>query len=221
MDISSGKINVIIVDDHELFRLGLRTAIENRHPDLHIVGEVETATGLFALLATTGADIVLLDIILPDMSGIDVARRLKNERPEIKILAISNENTSSTAQAMLDVGIEGFISKRQGGVEVFAEAIRSIMQGVDYFGKDIAEIIYRIYVSKRKTTEVSDEFTPQEKRIIELCREGLPGKLIADRLCISLRTVDNHKQNIFRKLGINSTAEMVRYALKKGIIEME
>ena len=96
-----------------------------------------------------------------------------------------------------------------------------IMQGCEYFGKDISEIIYRIYVSKKGTTQVSQEFTEQEKRIIELCHEGLPGKLIADRLCISLRTVDNHKNHIFRKLGISNTMEMVRYALKNGIIRME
>ena len=214
-------INVVIVDDHELFRLGVRTAIENRHSDLRIAGEVETGAELFALLDTTAVDIILLDIVLPDMSGIDIARRLKAERPEIKILAISAENGAPIVQSMLDIGIEGFISKRHGGVDAFAEAIRSIMQGVAYFGKDISEIIYRIYVSKKKTVEESEVFTTQEKRIIELCREGLPGKLIADRLGISLRTVDNHKQNIFRKLGINNTLEMVNYALKNGIIQMD
>jgi len=105
-------------------------------------------------------------------------------------------------------------------VDMFAEAIRSIMQGVNYFGKDISEIIYSMYVSIKKTTEVTTEFTEQEKRIIELCREGLPGKIVADQLNISLRTVNNHKNNIFRKLGINSTAEMVNYALKMGIIRI-
>jgi len=164
---------------------------------------------------------VLLDIILPDMSGIEIARRLKTERPKLKILAVSAENSTPVVQEMLDIGIDGFISKRHGGIDTFAEAVRSIMQGVDYFGKDISEIIYRIYVAKKKTVEVSGEFTPQEKRIIELCREGLPGKLIADRLEISLRTVNNHKNHIFRKLGITNTMEMVQYALKNGIIQLE
>ena len=217
----TAMINVLLVEDHELFRLGVRTAIENRHPDLHIVGEAETGAELFALLDEVAVDIVLLDIALPDMSGIDIARRLKKERPEIKILAVSAENTASVVEAMLAIGIEGFISKRQGGVDAIAEAIRTIMQGLEYFGKDISEIMYHIYVSKKKTAEVSAEFTPQEKRIIELCRDGLPGKLIADRLGISLRTVDHHKGNIFRKLGINSTLEMVKYALKNGIIRIE
>jgi DNA-binding NarL/FixJ family response regulator len=213
-------IKVIIVEDHELFRLGIQTAIESRHPDLCIVGEAETGAELFALLDKVAVDILILDIALPDMSGIDIARRLKKEHPAIKILAVSAENATSVVQEMLEIGIEGFISKRYSGVDVFAEAIRSIMQGVEYYGKDISEIIYRVYVSKKKTAETTFEFTPQEKRIIELCSEGLPGKLIADRLEISLRTVDNHKRNIFRKLDINNTMEMVQYAVKNGIISM-
>ena len=214
-------IKVIIVDDQDFFSMGVKTAIENRHPDLCVVGEAASGAELFTLLKTTDADIMLLDINLPDMSGIDIARRLKTERPELKILVISSENSTLVVKEMLDIGVEGFISKRTGGVDMFAEAIRSIMQGVNYFGKDISEIIYNLYVSIKKTTEVTAEFTEQEKRIIELCRESLPGKLIADRLCISLRTVNNHKNNIFRKLGINSTAEMVQYALKHGIIRVE
>ena len=215
------RIKVIIVEDHELFRLGIKTAIENRHPDLCIIGEAESGAEFFELPQLAIADIILLDITLPDMTGIDIARRLKAERPELKILACSAENACSIIQAMLDIGIEGFISKRQGGVDTIAEAIRSIMQGVEYYGQDICDIIYRIYVSKKKTAEVSAEFTVQEKRVIELCREGLPGKLIADRLGISLRTVDNHKNHIFRKLGISNTMEMVQYAIKNGIIQIE
>ena len=214
-------IRVIIVDDQDFFSLGVKTSIENRHPDLCVVGVAASGAEFFELLETVAADIVLLDIMLPDMSGIDVARRLRTERPELKILVISAENSTPVIEKMLDIGIEGFISKRTGGVDEFAEAIRSIMQGVNYFGKDIAVIIYNMYVSIKKTTEVTAEFTEQEKRIIELCRESLPGKQIADRLSISLSTVNNHKNNIFRKLGINSTAEMVQYALKTGIIRVE
>ena len=213
-------IHVIIVDDHELFRLGVRTAIENRHPDLTIVGEAESGAELFSLLNSVVPHIVLLDIALPDCSGVEIATRLKREYPDIKILVISAENSAHTIQSMVEVGVDGFIRKRQGGVDTFAQAIRSIMQGMDFFGKDISEVVYRIYVSKKRTTEVTSEFTQQERRIIELCREGLPGKLIADRLEISIRTVNNHKNHIFRKLGITNTMEMVQYALKNGIIQL-
>ena len=212
---------LIIVDDQDFFTMGVRTAIESRHPDLCVVGEASSGAQLFALLETVAADILLLDICLPDMSGIDIARTIKTERPGLKILVISSENATSVVKEMLDIGVDGFISKRSGGVDVYAHAIRSIMQGIKYYGKDISEIIYNMYVSIKKTTEVTAEFTKQEKRIIELCRENMSGKQIADHLSISIRTVNNHKNNIFNKLGINSTAEMVQYALKMGIIRVE
>jgi two-component system response regulator NreC len=211
-------INVILVDDHELFRLGVATAIAKRYTDLQVVGEAESGAELFALLKSVTADIILLDIVLPDMSGIDIARRLKKEYPDIKILAVSAENTTAVVQEMLAIGIEGFISKRAGGIDTLVEAIHSIMDGLNYYGKDISNIIFKIYFSKKKTAEVTPEFTHQEKRVIELCREGLSGKMIADRLNVTIRTVDSHKNNIFQKLGINSTLEMVNYAVKNGII---
>ena len=212
------QTKVIIVDDHELFRLGLRTAMELRHPDIVVAGEAGAGQEFFNLLTSVVADIVLLDIALPDMSGMAIAHRLKSEYPQLKILVVSAENTAPTIENMLDAGIDGFISKLNSNPDTLVEAIHSIMQGVDYFGKDIAEIISRIYIAKKKTTQITPEFTEQEKQIIECCQEGLSGKLIADRLNLSLRTVDWHKSNIFRKLGINSTLEMVQFALKNGII---
>ena len=215
------KTDVIIVEDFELYRLGIRAALESHHPDVVVTGEAGSGAELFDLLKTVTADVVLLDILLPDMNGIEIARRLRKEYPAVKILAVSNENSTDTVNEMLEAGIDGFISKLYGSADILAEAIRSIMQGIQYFGRDISDIIRRIYVTKKKTIQVTSEFTEQEKRIIELCHEGLPGKLIADRLGISLRTVDWHKSNIFSKLGINNSLEMVKYALKHGIIQIE
>jgi DNA-binding NarL/FixJ family response regulator len=152
------------------------------------------------------------------MTGIEIARQLKNTHPDLKILALSSENTASVISDLLDIGINGFISKRTGGVSMLADAIRSVMSGFDYYGKDISDVIYSIYVAKKKTTEVTSDFTVQEKNIILLCRDGLQSKQIADKLNISSRTVEKHKNNIFRKLGINNTVEMLNYALKNGII---
>ena len=213
------NIKIFIVDDHELFRFGVRMAIESRHSDIVVVGEAESGVEFFALLKTVTPDIVLLDIDLPDMNGIDIARRLKSERPEIKILAVSAEKTASIVEKMVDSGIEGFISKLKSNPDVLADAIRSVAQGLEYFGKDISDIISRIYIAKKKTAEITSEFSEQEKHVIECCHEGLSAKQIADRLFISARTVDWHKYNIFRKLGINNTREMVRFAEQNGIIE--
>ncbi|MCL2098130.1 MAG: response regulator transcription factor [Bacteroidales bacterium] len=214
-------IKIIIVDDHELFCLGLRTVVESRHSDMVIVGEAQSGAEFFDLLKTVTADIVLLDIALPDISGIDIARRLKQEVPDMKILAVSAENSSAVVEEMHNIGIEGFISKLRSSADTLVEAIRSVMQGFEYFGKDIADIIHRIYVAKKETTEVSIEFSENEKRIIELCHKGLSAKLIAEKLGISYRTVDWHKSNIFNKLGLKNSFEMVRYAVKNGIIRME
>ena len=218
----TGMINVIIVDDLDYVIDGIQMSIENRHSDLCVVGTAKSGKEFFELLKTVEADIVLLDIVMPGgMDGIEVARRLKKERPEMKILAFSAESSQKVVKEMLEAGIDGFIGKLTAGTDEFAEAIRSIMQDINYFGRDISHIMFNTYVSKTGTTEITAEFTEQEKRIIELCREKLPAKLIADRLNISTKTVNNHKNNIFKKLGINSTTEMVQYALKMGIIRME
>jgi len=214
----SDKKRVIIVDDHDLFRMTLRIAIETRHPDLDVVGDAKYGADLFAMLRTVEADIVLLDIVMPGMSGTEVARRLKNEHPEMKILAVSSEDSMDKVQEMVDIGIEGFISKSQGNIDDIAVAVRTVVEGYSYFGRDIADIIHRIYLAKKKTLKVTSEFTEQETRIIHLCHEGLSAKEVANRLNISARTVEWHKKKIFEKLNINTTAEMLNYAVENGII---
>jgi DNA-binding NarL/FixJ family response regulator len=211
-------INAIIVDDHELFRLGVINAIKDNYPDINIVAEAETGAEFFALLKVKKVDIVLLDIMLPDTTGIEIARRLREEYPQIKILAISAENSLGIISQMIKIGIDGFITKRAGGVAILVKAIHSIMSGFEFFGKDISEILHWAYVAEKKQTKITGEFTNQEKRIIELCHQRLQAKEIADILGISPRTVSTHKSNIFTKLGINNTYEMVQYALKNGII---
>ena len=214
------KVRVIIVDDHTLFRVGLRTTLHPVYFNIEIAGEADCGEALFRALATTQADLVLLDINLPDMHGAEIVRRLRCEYPDIKILAISAENSAKTVEAMVNAGINGFISKQRSDARELSEAIYAVMDGLEYFGKDISSVIYDVYVAKKKTINVTSEFTEREKDIILLCGEGLICKEIADRLGISSHTVNTHKKNIFQKLGINNTMEMVQYALKTGIIRM-
>ena len=201
--------------------MGIKTVLENRNSDIRVTGEAETGDELFQLEALSTADIVLLDINLPDIWGVEVARRLHKEYPALKILAVSGENSAETVKSMLDAGINGFLSKRRSDLDEVADAIRTVMSGLEYFGRDISAIIYDIYVAKKKTTAVTSEFTEREKDIILACRDGLLCKEIAARLGISTHTVNAHKNNIFAKLGINNTMEMVQYALKKGIITID
>jgi DNA-binding NarL/FixJ family response regulator len=214
-------IQVIVVDDHQLFRAGLQMTFKYAYTDIVITGEAANGEDLFRLLPSTPADVVLLDVNLPGASGVDIARRLRSEYPAVKILAISGENTAETVISMLEAGIDGFITKQSGNSDELAAAIRTIIDGLEYFGHDISAIILGVYVAKKKTTVVSGEFTERERDVILACRDGLMGKEIADRLGISINTVNTYKRNIFMKLGINNTMEMVQYALKQGIIRME
>ena len=214
------KIKIIVVDDHNLFRIMLKSTFNADYPDICVAGEAGSGEELFRVLNSTSADLVLLDINLPDVWGTEVARRLHRDYPKIKILALSAENTSETIQAMIEAGIDGFVSKQRGDANELALAIRTVMSGLEYFGRDISAIIFDVFVAKKKTSVVSSDFTKREREIILLCRDGLMCKEIADRLGISIHTVNNHKKNIFLKLGINNTMEMVQYALKKGIIQM-
>jgi DNA-binding NarL/FixJ family response regulator len=211
--------NIFIVEDQEMYREAIRMAFETRHPDICVVGEAETGAEFFALIRTATPDLVLLDIALPDMSGIDIARRLKSERPEIKILVLSAENSEFIVKTLVETGVDGFIGKRYGGFDACAKAIRLVMQGEKFYGTDIWEILNRILVAKTKSTEIPSHFSEQERRIIELSRDGLQGKEIADRLGVSVKTVYNHRTNIFEKLGCNNTMEMVKFAIEKGIIK--
>ncbi len=214
-------IQVMIVDDHEIFRLGLRAVLTHEHPDIEIVGETDCAAGLFSLLENKTANIVLLDLLLPGISGLEIAQKLRKDFPTLKILAVSSESTEEMVSELLRIGIDGFISKRMGNGKEIGDAIHSIMDGYDYFGKDICKIIYSVFVAKKKTTEVTPEFNEVERQIIQLSGKGLRCKQIAEQLCLSPRTIDNYKNHIFGKLGIHSTLEMIQYALKKGIIRIE
>jgi len=215
------ETKVIVVDDHGLFRLMLKMIFQTDYPDICFVGEANCGKALFMLPSLADADLVLLDVNLPDISGVEVARRLRRDYPDLKILAISAENTAETVKEMIEAGIHGFISKQHGKTDEIAEAIHTVMSGLEYFGRDIASIIYEVYVSKKRTTVITPEFTVREREIITLCRDGLICKEIAVRLSISERTVNAHKEKIFQKLGINNTMEMVKYALKNKIIRIE
>ena len=211
------KIKIIIVDDHKLFRMTMRMSFSG-FPEIEVTGEAGTGEAFFDLLPATPCNLVLLDIVLPGMDGVEIARRLRRDYPGVKILAISSEDSGETIKALLDIGINGFISKQAGSVDEIVNAINSIMNGEVYYGNDISLIMYRIISSKINVEKATPEFTPREKEIIELCGEGLIAKEIADRLGICIQTVYNHKNNIFLKLDINNTAEMLIYALKNKII---
>ena len=215
-------IQIILADDHSMFRKGMRAIFKCDYPDFAVTGEAESDEALFRLLAAgTPADLVLLGINLPGgMGGDETVRRLRGEYPDLKILAISAENTQETVHAMLKAGIHGFTGKQQSSEDELANAIRSVAGGLVYFGRDISYILYDVIKAKSLTQTAAPDFSARELDVIRLCREGLTGKEIADRLVISPHIVATCKSRIFAKIGLNSTIEMVNYAMQKGIIQL-
>ena len=206
-------MNIIIVDDHPLFRIGTKMAIQRGSHT--VVGEASNATALRQLLNDTPPDLILLDIILGNgPSGVDIARQLKTDKPEIKILVLSIDTSLNTIKELLEIGIDGFVSKNAPDDEVL-QAIDAVSNGQPYFGTDIDRIVQAVMTTQQLK---NDLFSEREQEIIRAICQGGSNKDIAQKTNISLRTVETHKTNIFRKIGITNSVDLVLYAIKNGIV---
>lgn len=208
-------MNIAILDDHELIRVGIAGTLQ---PTSHTITiSVPTATQLFeALEAGTPCDLVLLDILMPDTNGVEVATRLRKEYPDIKIIVLSIDNREFTLMQLLKIGMDGFVSKSSPLSDI-PLAIDSVANGVPFYGRDIAILIRDITDAKLNNRNIG-ALSKREVELIKACCDGLMGKEIAEKFHISLRAVNSHKTNIFNKLGLSSSVEMVRFALEHGIV---
>ena len=207
------NISVVIADDHPIFLFGLCNALGN-YPGIKIVATASNGLEALKLLESKVPDLLILDIIMPVMDGIETARAVREKYPYVKILALSSDSSEQNLAQLVGIGINGFVSKNAAESEI-VQAIHSVCSGYDYFGADIASLIRRIHNAKNLPDSL---FTDRELEIIKFSCHGLRYKEIADRLKISERTVETHKNNIFRKLGISSSVELVIYAIRNGII---
>ena len=203
-------IKILIVEDHVLTRMGTKAALNSSSKNCQIVAEAGSV-----LKSLPNIDLILLDLILPDGNGIEVVQFLRSRNMDNKVLIISADTDKNNILQLIQLGINGFISKF-ADISTLEYAIESIINGNDYYGKDISEIIHAVTIAK---SPEEDLFTTRELEIIRLCAQGLSVKMIADELNISARTVENHKNNIFKKMGFNSTGELIYFAFEKGIVQ--
>ena len=211
----SNAIHILIVEDLTLTRMGIRTALNNSQLNCQIVAEAGTLREAKQQLAQNpDIQLVLLDLLLPDGNGAELVPLIKAGIPDCKILVISAETEKSNIIRLIDQGIQGFISKFSDEHTLEA-AIHSVCDGIEFFGQDITEIIHAVSISKDPDL---GNFTSRELEIMRLCAKGHNVKRIAEELCISTRTVETHKNNIFKKLGFNSTVELVNYVFENGIV---
>lgn len=210
-------INLFIVDDHALFRLGTKTYLSTQSKHINVVGEAENGCDLFCKLneMEEKPQMLLLDVVMPDMSGIEVLKRVRDEYPDMLVLMFSAETSFEVISQLIDIGIDGFISKSATYHDLVG-AIYTVSKGGIYLGSDIARLIHSVSIVKQSIEALTD----REREIMELAAQGFTAKDIAEQLNITIRTVDTHKNNIFRKMGFKNSAELVKFALKYGIIEL-
>lgn len=213
----SKLINVILVDDHPLMRLGVKASLMAYKGEINVAGEASSADELFSVLPDKEVDVVLLDIQMPGMSCEDAVRKLKKDFPKVKILVLSSINEDEIIYRLIKVGIDGFVPKTTN-IEKIKTAINNVYSGLSYYGVDITKIMGR-NDHERPSSSIA-ELTEREKEVIVLCCDGLLSKEIALRLNISHRTVEMHKSNIFKKLGINNTIELLKWSIEHGIVKL-
>ncbi|MBO4380463.1 MAG: response regulator transcription factor [Muribaculaceae bacterium] len=209
-------IKVALVDDHSLFCLAMKALFDKNDSEIRIVFYTDDIEELLAYITDNEINVILLDIIMPKVSGIEALRRIKAHDAEMPVVMLSASSSQDIIQEAIQNGADGFLSK-QADVHEIISAATSAAEGVHYYGKDIAQLIYDIKVSK---SDVHIQLSKREQEVVELCSEGLTCHEIAERLFISPRTIETHKNAIFKKLGIHNSVELVRYAINHGIISL-
>ena len=206
-------MTILIVDDHPVFRFGLRALI-GAEPDMQIIGEATNGTEALALAANQPLDLVLMDIKLPDINGLEVTRRLRALQPEARVLVISMLDDTTVFNA-LKAGACGYILKGASGEETL-RAIRAAASGEAIFSPTIAQRIMRYFMTP-PTTVAFPELTEREREILALLAQGLTNSAIAERLSLSTKTVRNRVSDIFSKLQVNDRAEAIIKARDAGM----
>lgn len=213
--------NLVIVDDHKIVRDGIRAMLLG-NKSFKVLADMASGYELFEYLKTCVPDIVVLDIAMPEMNGVEITEKLSQEYPTVKVLILSANASEEWIISAVQAGAMGFLPK-DCSREEFLKALSFTAKGENYYGESIASIIYRSYVSilkKKDAPKESEELTERESEVLKAFSEGLSFKEIADKLCISARTVESHKNNILQKLQLRTTVDMVKYAIKNGIISL-
>lgn len=215
------RIRVLIVDDHAILREGIR-ALLSLHKDLEVVGEAGDGREAIEKVRTVDPDVVLMDIAMPGLGGLEATLEIHREFPSAKVLVLTQYDSKEYIFRFLKAGAAGYILKKALGTEL-ASAIRSVHRGESFLYPSIAKEVIDAYVStcrEKGVDSLYDTLTDREKEVLKLIAEGNTNKEIADLLYISVKTVIGHRTNIMEKLNIHSSTELVKFAIRKGIIDL-
>jgi two-component system response regulator NreC len=212
------KIKLLLVDDHQIVRAGLRMLFQ-AEPDMEIVGEVSSGEEVLPAVRKLKPDVVLMDVAMPGMNGIEATRRIKEVEPDVGVLALTMHEDEQYFFKMLGAGASGYIPKRAAPDDLVS-AIRVVSQGNVFLYPTLAKTLVNDYLNRITVAgqPASELLTPREQEVLTYIAEGYTNREIAEALVISIKTVDRHRENIMQKLNLHNRVELVKYALEKGLI---
>ncbi len=212
---------ILIADDHKILREGLRSLLEEQS-DIQVVGEAENGRDAVYLATKLEPDVVVIDIAMPDLNGIEAARRIKKAAPGVKLLALSAHSEGNYVKGMIQNGASGYLLKDCASEELI-KAIEAIVKGHIYLSPSIAGVIVDDYVQSLSTTGVPrvTVLTSREREVLQLLTEGNSTKQMAERIHLSVKTVESHRRSVMKKLDLSSVAELTKYAIREGITSLE
>ena len=212
-------IKILIADDHEILREGIRKMIE-KEPDMEVVGEAEDGRSAVKLARKLVPDVVLMDITMPDLNGMDATRKIVSETPGVKVLALSMHQDRKYVTGMLEAGATGYLIKGCK-FEELATAIRSVARKNVYLSPRIADMVLQGYLGKSPKKFAEPVLSSREREVLQLLAEGNSVKETAFKLGVSAKTVETHRRHIMEKLQISNSSEIVKYALREGLITLD
>lgn len=211
-------ISVLVADDHGIVREGLRRLLE-AETDLEVVGEARDGREVLQRVEELKPHIVVLDISMPRLGGLETLERLRANHPEVKVILLSVHGDASFIQSAISLGADGYVLKNGRAAEIVT-AIRAVTKGGSYFSPVVArEIVEQLRTPHTRSQEPFSILSTREREVLHLIAEGMSAKEVATELSISTKTVEAHRTSLMRKLGVRKATELVRYALRHGLIE--
>ncbi len=214
-------IRIVIVDDHRIVREGLRGLLEAQ-TDMEVVAEASDGRSALRLVQEHSPSVVVMDVSMPDLNGIEATRQITGHVPGVRVLALSMHYDGRFVAGMLGAGAVGYLSKDCASDELVA-AIHAVVANQTYLSPAMAQVVVRDYISslERAQMTVLSVLTPREREVLQLIAEGATVKETASKLCLGAKTVETHRQHLMEKLGVRSIAELTKYAIREGLTSVD
>jgi len=214
------KLRVLVVDDHAIVRQGLQSLIGSES-DMEVVGEAENGRAALQLTGELRPDVVIMDIAMPDLNGMEATRKIARAHPGTRVIALSMHADKRFVSGMLEAGACGYLLK-DSAFEELARAIRTVNAGQIYLSPAVAGTVVEGYLGgSPRSGRPAAELTPREREVLQLIAEGLATKQIAGRLAVSVKTVETHRRQVMEKLEVASVAELTKYAIREGLTSVD